>query len=311
MTPSLTKVPILDPHPRPGLIGRLLRGDRVTHAHEDFADLAGEGWEGRVMAEQVSDRFHAKQGRSIGRWTLADGGGRRLTVFLKRHHLLPRVSGWAATLFPGRAWSPGLQEWRHLAWAEAQGLPVPRPVAAGEYRGPWGRLQSFLAVEELAGMLPLNEAIPVALGRLPAAAFAAWKRGLIAEVARLSRELHRRRAFHKDLYLCHFYLPAADCDRLPPEFRGRVYMIDFHRLGYHRFRWAYYQVKDLAQLLYSTDDVPGITARDRTRFWHLYRAGPWDGVTAPPEWLRAALLYKWRRYRRHNAKRRAKTEAGR
>jgi heptose I phosphotransferase len=263
------------------------------------------------MAEQVADRFHAKQGRSIGRWTLTGDRGESMTVFLKRHHILPRLAGWAATIFPDRPWSPGLQEWRHLAWAEAEGLPVPRPVAAGEFRGPWGGLQSFLAVEELAGMLPLNEAIPLAHGRLTASDFAAWKRRLIAETARLARELHRRRAFHKDLYLCHFYLRADDCDRVPPEFRGRVYMIDFHRLGRHRFRWAYFQVKDLAQLMYSTDEVPGITPRDRARFWRLYRAGPWPGVTAPPEWLRAALLYKWRRYRRHNARRRAKTEAGR
>jgi hypothetical protein len=311
MTPPLVPFPDLVAPPRPGLVGRLLSGDRVIKVHPDFAALAGAGWERRIMAEHVSDRFHAKQGRSIGRWTLTGGGGGKMTVFLKRHHLLPRFAGWAATVFPGRAWSPGLQEWQHLAWAEAEGLPVPRPVAAGEFRGPWGGLQSFLAVEELVGMLPLNEAIPLALGRLTADEFAAWKRGLIAEIARLARELHRRRAFHKDLYLCHFYLPAADCVRVPAEFNGRVYMIDFHRLGHHPFRWAYFQVKDLAQLMYSTDDVPGITARDRARFWRLYRAGPWAGATTPPDWLRAALLYKWRRYRRHNARRRAKSEAGR
>jgi hypothetical protein len=303
MTPSLAT-----PAGRPGLLARLLRRSRLVHAAPDFAALAGGGWEDRVMAETVTDRFHTKQGRSIGRWTLGDGD-KTLTVYLKRHHLLPRLAGWAAALFPGRAWSPGLQEWEHLAWAGAEGFPVPRPVAAGEFRGPMGRLQSFLAVEELAGMVPLNEAIPLARERLPAADFAAWKRRLIAEVARLARELHRRRAFHKDLYLCHFYLPETDCGRVPGEFRGRVYMIDFHRLGRHRFAWAYFQVKDLAQLLYSTDDVPGITTRDRAEFWRAYRGGGWGGVTAPPGWLRAAVLVKWRRYRRHNAK--ARAEAGR
>jgi heptose I phosphotransferase len=309
MTPSVLTVPTPTTHPRPGLLARLLHGNRVVHAHADFAALAGDGWDDRVMGETVTDRFHAKQGRSIGRWTL-EGAGRTLTVFLKRHHRLPRLVGWVAALFPGRAWSPGLQEWEHLAWAEAEGFPVPRPVAAGEFRGPWGRLQSFLAVEELAGMVPLNEAIPIALARLPAAAFARWKLGLIAEMARLARELHRRRAFHKDLYLCHFYLPAADCDREVSDFRGRVHMIDFHRLGRHRLGWAYFVVKDLAQLLYSTDGVAGITARDRVRFWRLYRAGEWGGVTTPPGWLGAVVMVKWRRYRRHNAKRRVKAGAG-
>ena len=310
MPTSLVRPMTAAPPPRPGLLGRLVRGDRVIRALPDFAALAGDGWEDRVMAEQVSDRFLAKQGRSIGRWTLTDDTGRTLTVFLKRHNLLPRLAGWAAAVFPGGAWSPGLQEWEHLAWAEAEGLPVGRPVAAGEIRGPGGRLQSFLAVEELTGMLALNEAIPLALDRLPAAQFAAWKRRLITEVARLARELHRRRAFHKDLYLCHLFVPEDDCGRVPATFRGRVHMIDFHRLGHHRVRWAYFLVKDLAQLLYSTDEVPGLTARDRVRFWRLYRGDGWDGVTAPPGWLRAAVAVKWRRYRRHNLKRRAKSEAG-
>ena len=310
MTPCVLRPACPARRPWLGLIGRVFRGETITCADPDFVELAGEGWDARVMTEVVPDRYHAKQGRSIARWTLADDAGREMTVYLKRHYLLSRLAGWAAAVFPRAAWSPGLQEWKHLAWARAQGLPVARPVAAGEIRGPFGRLESFLAVEELAGMLPLNEAIPLALDRLPATAFAAWKRGLIPELARLSRELHRRRAFHKDLYLCHFYLPADDCERVPAAFRGRVHMIDFHRLGRHPVQWLYYQVKDLAQLLYSTGGVPGVTARDRVRFWRLYRGGGWDGVTAPPGWVRAAVMVKWRRYRRHNARRRAKTEAG-
>jgi hypothetical protein len=288
----------------PGLLTRLLCGSRVVHAHPDFAALVGEGWTERIMDEPLTDRVHAKQGRSIGRWTLADAAGRTQTVYLKRHHVLPRLAGWAATLFPSCAWSPGLQEWEHLAWAHAEGFPVPRPVAAGEFREPFGRLRSFLAVEELSGMIPLNEAVPLALAQLPPAHFNVWKRGLLVELARLARELHRRRAFHKDLYLCHFYLPEADCRCVPTDFRGRMFMIDFHRLGRHRYTWAYYQVKDLAQLLYSTENVPGITARDRLRFWRAYR-NDWDGVTAPPSWLRLAVVIKWRRYRRHNAKARS------
>ena len=71
-----------------------------------------------------------------------------------------------------------LQEWRHLHWARSQGLPVPAAVAACEYIGPWGRLQSALAVEELAGMVPLHQAIPAAAAALDPGQFTAWKRGL-------------------------------------------------------------------------------------------------------------------------------------
>src|SRR5688572_1838906 len=104
------------------------------------------------MTADVTDRFHAKQGRSSGRWVLHDGGA-RLAVYLKRHYRLGRLRGLLATLWPRANWSPAVQEWGNLQWARAAGFPVPDTVAAGEFIGPWGRLQSFLAVEELTGML--------------------------------------------------------------------------------------------------------------------------------------------------------------
>jgi heptose I phosphotransferase len=279
---------------------RLRRGSRLIRKQPDWDRFAGEGWAEQVMTEVVTDRLHTKQGRSIARWTLTDGP-HRLTTYLKRHYRLPWWAGLMATLFPGRAWSPGLQEWQHLCWAKGEGFPVPRPVAAGQFIGPWFRLQGFLAVEELHGMHPLHEAVPLAAARLDPAAFARWKRGLTAELARIARELHRRKVFHKDLYLCHFYIPDALTRRVPDSWAGRAVMIDLHRLARHPVTAAWWQVKDLAQFLYSSD-VPGVTARDRVRFWKLYRAD-WPG-SPPGDWLRPLIRLKWRLYRRHARRRR-------
>ena len=143
------------------------------------------------MAVAVTDRFHAKQGRSTGRWILQArrraAGARRLSVYLKRHYELPWWRGLLASLWPGRGWSPAMQEWQHLEWARRQGVPVPAVVAAAEYIGPWGGLQSFLAVEELAGMLPLHEAIPLAAVRSGSRQrSASGNATLVAEMARLS-----------------------------------------------------------------------------------------------------------------------------
>jgi heptose I phosphotransferase len=179
-------------------------------------------------------------------------------------------------------------------------------VAAGEYIGPWGRLQSFLAIEELAGMLPLHEAIPAAAQGLGKTTFVLWKRGLTLELARLAEALHARCCFHKDLYLCHFYIDEQDTRVLPAAWTGRVYVIDLHRLARHPLTWGWWQVKDLAQLLYSSD-VAGVTARDRLRFWRAYlgsRRRQWFG-----EFLRRAVLLRWRRYQRHNAARKARKAA--
>src|SRR5262249_14167667 len=206
---------------------RLSRGVRRLCQRPDWPRFAGPGWADRIMTAPVTDRFHAKQGRSIARWTLA-AEGQRLTVSLKRHDRLPWWRGVMATLWPRGNWSPALREWQHLEWARAQGFPVPTPVAAGEFIGPWARLQSFLAVEELEGMCPLHQAIPAAASVLDPAEFERWKRGLTQEMARLVRELHGRRWFHKDLYLCHFYVSASDTQTCRA-WRGRVHLIDLHR----------------------------------------------------------------------------------
>jgi heptose I phosphotransferase len=277
-------------------------GSDLLHSAEDWPAFAGVDWPRTIMSVPVTDRLFAKQGRSIGRWKLTNVSGRELVVYLKRHFELPWYHAVLAKLFPSRAWSPGVEEWEHLQWAARAGIPVPRAVAAGEFRGPGVRLQSFLAVEELTDELGLHEAVPLASRRLNGEDFARWKRGLVAEVARLSRELHRRRMFHKDLYFCHFYIPEADTQRVPESWLGRVHMIDLHRLGSHRLGWLWFVVKDLAQFLYSSDE-PGVTARDRLRFWKFYRQGEWGPAKRPPAWIRRFVRIKAERYARHNAKR--------
>jgi heptose I phosphotransferase len=285
---------------------RLCRGARRVRERADWSTVVGADWADRVMDVAVTDRFHAKQGRSTGRWVL-HAAGRRLGVYLKRHYVLPRWQGLWTVFRPHAGLSPALTEWHNLEWARSQGLPVPEPVAAAEFLNPWGRLQSVLAVEELTGMIPLHEAIPTAATSLSGPDFARWKRGLTAEVARLCSALHDRRRFHKDLYLCHFYVAADDCDRVP-EWGGRVHMIDLHRLGHHPWAWPAWLVKDLAQLLYSTWDVAGVTARDRVRFWRAYQ---WQRHSGPAaRLLRRAILLKCGAYRRHNRKRPAVPLAG-
>ncbi|MFL5245638.1 MAG: lipopolysaccharide kinase InaA family protein [Gemmataceae bacterium] len=285
---------------------RLTRGAWAGLQSEEWPLYAGSDWLNRIMDVAVTDRFHAKQGRSTGRLVLKAKES-KLTVYLKRHYRLGRWHGLLATLWPQHGWTPAFQEWRHLEWARSQGLLVPRSVAAGELIGPWGKLQSFLAVEELMGMLPLHEAIPLAADHFDSPGFIRWKRGLITEMARLVRKLHEKRYFHKDLYLCHFYIPERTCSAggehgaSAYDFVNKVSLIDLHRLGHHRCTWPIWQIKDLAQLAYSTE-IKGIHARDRLRFWRQYWGSARRGLLSSI--MRSAILIKWRRYQRHNAKRR-------
>jgi hypothetical protein len=280
----------------PSFWRRLLYGFCKLRQQPDWESYVGVDWPARIMTEEVTDRFHAKQGRSIGRWTVTAADGRKLVVYLKRHYKLSRLSGLLSVLFPSKALSPGLQEWEHLAWADKLGLPVPRAVAAGEFVGPGGKLQSFLAVQELAGMLPLHDAIPLAQANLNTSAFTLWKRSLAEEMARLARLIHDKNTFHKDLYLCHFYIHSDDTKRLLEDWRNRVVVIDLHRLSRHRLGGIWWRVKDLAQLLYSSE-IDGVTARDRLAFWRAYRGEGRRSLLA------RFVRMKWKLYRSHNAKR--------
>jgi hypothetical protein len=276
---------------------RLVRGVRRLRQRPDWAQFAGQNWPEQIMRVAVTDNFHAKQGRTTGRWVLRISQ-QHLVVYLKRHYRLPIWRGIMATFWPKAGWSPAFREWRHLQRARALGLPVPLAVAAAEYIGPWFRFQSFLAVEELTDMVPLHQAIPEAARRFDSKTFREWKHGLIQEVAGLIRSLHGHRCFHKDLYLCHFYIPRRQV-AMPVHWPGRVFLIDLHRFGYHPFTWRRWQLKDLAQLLYSSD-IEGIDIRDRLCFWQAYHGNRYRGLGE--SFFRRLVVLKYRQYRRHNAK---------
>ena len=268
-----------------------------TSADADWTHVAPADPEA-VLAVNPGDLFHAKQGRSIARWCMGDG----LVVYLKRHYRESRFRGWLAAFTRQPSWSAAQQEYNRLKRASAEGFTVPRAVAVGVGIGPAGRLRGYLAVEELHGMKALHELIPQAQAQMPAGKFAIWKRGVIAELARVARTLHERRYFHKDLYLCHFFAAERSIASPPHDWTGQLPLIDLHRFARHAITWRWWQLKDLAQLLYSTN-VAGISARDRIRFWRHY-AGP--NRNRGMGWLvRRLVLVRWKNYRGHNELRRA------
>jgi heptose I phosphotransferase len=201
----------------------------------------------------------------------------------------------AATIHPSGRHSPAAEEWAHLEQSRALGVEVPDVVAAGERIGPRAGLTSFLMVAELTGCEALHEALPRLAARLDTKAFSALKRRLAEEMARIVARLHGARLFHKDLYLCHFFL---DLDRLGRDRRDvRLVLIDLHRLSTGRPWPAWLRWKDLGQLLYSTFGVDGINDRDRLRFWRSYRRRSPLSLAA---WQAAIVAFRAGRYRAHN-----------
>jgi len=275
---------------------RWARGVTWTWINERYRARLPEDFDATVMSLESRDRFHAKQGRSTARVVL-QAADRPLAVYLKRHFRLPWPARLAALLDPAGRHSPAAAEWAHLERVRALGIDVPDVVAAGERIGPRTDLRSFLMVAELSGCAALNESLPQLAGRLDARAFARLKHRLIAEMARITATLHAARVFHKDLYLCHFFLDPISLE--PDGRRPRVVLIDLHRLHEHRHGSLWWRWKDLGQLLFSTYGVDGITDRDRIRFWRRYCR--LVGIDRP-DWHARMVRLRAARYREHNRK---------
>ena len=272
---------------------RLVRGSRWTWVSDRHRDALPADLDAIVMDLRPTDRLHAKQGRSTARVRF-HAGSNALSVYLKRHERPPWSDRLRALLRPAGSTSPAAVEWANLNHVRSRGVDAPEPVAAGEWVGPWGRLRSYLMIADLVGYRELNESLPDLLAALSPAEFARMKRALIAEMASLAARLHQIQMFHKDLYLCHFFL-----DERPEARPGRrLALIDLHRCtgehGLLAFRWRW---KDLGQLLYSTSGVPGIDDRDRLRFWVHYRR---HLTIRWPRWQGRMIRAKAARYLAHN-----------
>jgi heptose I phosphotransferase len=274
---------------------RWFQGVSWTWINERYRARLPDDLGANVMTLESQDRFHAKQGRSTARVILIRTD-RPLAVYLKRHFRLPWPARLAALVDPGGKHSPAAAEWVHLERARALGIDVPEVVAAGELIGPGAHLQSFVMIAELSGSEAVNELLPRLAAELDARAFATLKRRVIDEVARITATLHAARAFHKDLYLCHFFL---DHDGLKNERALRLSLIDLHRLQEHSLWPDWWRWKDLGQLLFSTYGVDGITDRDRWRFWRIYRRR--IGIHRP-RWHARMIRLRAARYLAHNRK---------
>ncbi len=280
---------------------RLVRGVRWSWTDPRYQSALPPDLDASVMALDSRDRLHAKQGRSTARVVFhppAQTSSGPLAVYLKRHFRLPWPARLAALVNPAGRHSPAAAEWAHLERARALGVPVPEVVATGERIGPWARLQSYLMVAELTGFEELNLALPRLRHELDVETFLALKHRVVNEMARITAALHAACVFHRDLYLCHFYLDVA---RLRDNRADvRLVLIDLHRLAEHRLwpdRWRW---KDLGQLLYSTAGVAGIDDGDIWRFWQVYCHRV---ALRSPSWQARMVKLKAATYLEHNRSR--------
>ncbi|QGJ70428.1 Hypothetical protein PBC10988_21250 [Planctomycetales bacterium 10988] len=240
-----------------------------------------------LMELSPCDEYVEKQGRSTGRYTLPTQS-QPIPVFIKKY----RNFSWWETKWNRASSFPGPLELQNLCKIQSLSIPVPEPIAAGVHREHPDK--SFLIIRELPGYEPLHQVIPRLFAGKMSSERKQLKKRLLHRLAMIGQTMHAARCFHQDFYLCHFFFKLDET----AEEGFHLAMIDFLRLiSSRRRRW---QVKDLAQFLYSTFGVEGITTADRMRFFLEYHNAA--RFTPANRRLLQAVIRKGQRYDRHNQK---------
>jgi heptose I phosphotransferase len=226
-------------------------------------------------AEAVFDHPDIKVWRSI-----ADRQNCTLDADVYGRHVRWHVKRYTAVRAP-RA-TPAELEVRGVRLLQEAGIPTVPLVA-------WGVLEdrrSFVIVDDLAGYRPGDKLLEDS---------AVPFEPLIGPTADLAAKLHRSGLHHRDLYLCHFFIPQGNAVGAPVRLIDCARVKSLPRL-FTRYRWV---VKDLAQLWYSTLKHPQITDGHRMAWLRRYaeQAGGLD-----VERLRRSVARKVAWIGRHDAK---------
>jgi len=225
-------------------------------------------------AEAVFDHPDIRVWRSIAdreNCTLdAEVDGRRVRWHVKRY---------TAVRTPGA--TPAEREVAGVRLLVEAGIPTVPLVAWGVL----GDRRSFVIVEDLAGYRPGDKLLETGGGTFEQ---------LLEPTADLAARLHNAGLHHRDLYLCHFFIPRAEGAGEP------LRLIDCARVKrlprfLTRFRWV---VKDLSQFWYSTLKHPEITDDQRLAWLRRY-AGKTGGDV---ERLRRSVARKVAWIGRHDAR---------
>jgi hypothetical protein len=180
-------------------------------------------------------------------------GGAERPVVYKRFRVTSQADPWLSLLRPTAA---------HRSWVNGQGLwerdlPTPRPLAV-LHRGGLLAREGYLLTEKVPDALDLHAFVR---GLGPPERQVGLRR-LIEQVARLVRDLHRRRLSHRDLKAANLLVN--------PE---RVWFVDLVGVRRHRRLARGRRVQNLARLNASFLHHGGLTRTDRLRFLRDYLRG--------------------------------------
>ncbi len=167
----------------------------------------------------------------MAEWQLAVGGASRPVIY-KRFRVTEWSDPWAALVRRPAA----LRSWVYGHGLRERCLPTARPLAVLFRRRNGLLTEGYLLTEKIPDALDLHAFLHLLHG-LPAAEARSRLRRLVEQVARVVRELHRRRLGHRDLKAANLLVSG-----------GQVWLIDLVGVACYRRLSRRRRVQNLARL---------------------------------------------------------------
>lgn len=213
----------------------ILKKNGITSV-KDLWDKDGEPVK-KILKERGTERFYL------------DGvEDEKIETYIKRYLPLPKkeyIKGAISLkpIFPDGA----IHEWDAILAFHNANIATMIPIAAGKL--PDGRTVNITrAITDYRRASDILSDSPTKAVRIT----------LVENIAKLASKMHSAKFAHQDFYLVHLFIK----DDLS------VYPIDLQRLIMGKLFKRRWQIKDLAQLLFSVDGL--VSRTDILRFWKIY-----------------------------------------
>ncbi len=217
---------------------------------------------------------------TVAEFDLAVNGAVRRVIY-KRFRLTSRGEPLAA-LFRR---TPALRSWVHGHGLRERCLPTPRPLLVLHRRRHGLAREGYLLTEKVPDAEELARHV-AGLAALPIGERRRRLRGLIEQLARLVRELHRRRLAHRDLKAANVLVQGTASG-------PALWLIDLVGMTRHRALPRPRRVQNLARLHASFHCHPLLTRTDKLRFLRTYLGWGLHGKQGWKEWWRLITGATW------------------
>lgn len=183
-----------------------------------------------------------------------------------------RVTAWTDPLAALVRRSPALRSWVFGHGLRERCLPTPRPLAVLHRCRRGLAYEGYLLTEKLPEAVDLQRVIADLGARSPADRRSSLHRQ-IEQIARLVRELHRRRLAHRDLKAANILIQSPKYQVQSPKSGmdfGLCWLIDLVGVTRYRKLSRSRRVQNLARLHASFSRSPVLTRTDKLRFLRVY-----------------------------------------